>query len=299
VFLKTIFISCGQFTPAERNLGRQIAEMVRARTSLEPFFADEVQDLNGLDTNILSALRNCVAFITVMHPRGEIGRPDGSVLIRASVWIEQEIAIATYIQRVENRPLPIIAFKHKSVGREGIRDLLHLNPIEFTDDTEVLAELSTRLEQWKGLKQSGIELLLSSKSLGQQEGHAVRRLEIGLVNETNQPIEKYEFEVRLPSGILKHWNTTYPTEVRRNVTPGLRYFRFDQVGRGTVRPHDQLQQPITFEYCATCAVPEHEDKLIGAALVAEMMVSVTAWVNGNEFVVEKTIKQLAVEAERP
>jgi hypothetical protein len=42
------------------------------------------------------------------------------------VWIEQEIAIATYIQRIEKRTLPIIAFKHESVGRERIRDLLHL-----------------------------------------------------------------------------------------------------------------------------------------------------------------------------
>src|SRR5208282_5787967 len=96
---KTIFISCGQYTDSEKRLGKQIAEMVRAITDLEPFFAEEVQDLNGLDTNILHALRNCVAFITVMHPRGEIRRPDGSTLFRASVWIEQEIAIATYIQR--------------------------------------------------------------------------------------------------------------------------------------------------------------------------------------------------------
>src|SRR5215469_8796839 len=132
---KTIFISCGQFTDAERRLGRQIAQMVRAQTDLEPFFADEVQDLNGLDANIINALRNCVAFITVLHPRGEIKRPDGSTLVRGSVWIEQEIAIATYIQRVEDRQLTIIAFKHKSVGREGIRDLLHLNPIEFANES--------------------------------------------------------------------------------------------------------------------------------------------------------------------
>lgn len=117
---KTIFISCGQFTDAERRLGKRIAEMVRELTDLEPFFAEEVQDLNGLDANILSALHNCVAFITVLHPRGEIKRPDGSVVVRASVWIEQEIAIATYIQRVENRKLPIIAFKHRAVGREGL-----------------------------------------------------------------------------------------------------------------------------------------------------------------------------------
>lgn len=166
---KTIFISCGQFTDAERRLGKQIAEMVRKLTDCEPFFAEEVQDLKGLDTSILGALHNCVAFITVMHPRGEIRRPDGSVLVRASVWIEQEIAVATDIQRFENRPLPIIAFKHRLVGREGIRDLLHLNPIEFTDETEVLEELAKRLLAWNSLKPSGIELELFSEVVGQQE----------------------------------------------------------------------------------------------------------------------------------
>src|ERR1700751_752808 len=93
---KTIFISCGQYTPAEKQLGKQISELVPALTDCVPFFAEEVQDLNGLDANILRALRDCVGFITVLHPRGEIKRPNGSI-VRASVWIEQEIAIATYI----------------------------------------------------------------------------------------------------------------------------------------------------------------------------------------------------------
>jgi hypothetical protein len=57
--------------------------MVRALTSFEPFFAEEVQDLNGLDANILGALRDCSALIVVLHPRGAIERPDGSYLTRA------------------------------------------------------------------------------------------------------------------------------------------------------------------------------------------------------------------------
>ena len=135
--------------------------MVRA-IGLEPFFAEGVQDLNGLDTNILNALRDCVAFITVLHPRGAITRLDNSIQIRASIWIEQEIAVATYIQRVEKRDLPIIAFKHESVGREGIRDLLNLNPIEFTKECEVLAALPGLLEPWKSLATSDIRLQLDS-----------------------------------------------------------------------------------------------------------------------------------------
>src|SRR5258706_15580285 len=146
---KTIFISCGQFTDAEKRLGKQIAELVKSSTNLEPFFAEQVQDLNGLDANILRALHECVAFIVVLHPRGEIARAVGGSLVRASVWIEQEIAIATYIQRHENRQLPSIVFKRKSVGLEGMRSQLHLNPFQFSDESEVHTAMPNRLEEWK------------------------------------------------------------------------------------------------------------------------------------------------------
>src|SRR5438105_2805696 len=199
---KKIFISCGQYTTAEKQLGKAIVKLVKEQTGLEPFFAENVQDLNGLDTNILDALRDCVAFIAILHPRGEIKRPDGSFLTRASVWIEQEIAVATYIQRTEKRDLPIIAFKHKSVGREGIRDLLHLNPIAFANDDEILSELVTRLSAWKSLKSVGIEFRLTANVTRQQDDHPIRTLEITLVNETNHRIDKYELEVRLPSHML-------------------------------------------------------------------------------------------------
>jgi hypothetical protein len=89
-----IFISCGQFTEPEKTLGKEIVRMVEGVTSLTAFFAEQVHDLNGLNDNILNGLRNCAGFIAVIHPRGKIVRPDGSSHVRASVWIEQEIAIA-------------------------------------------------------------------------------------------------------------------------------------------------------------------------------------------------------------
>jgi hypothetical protein len=65
-----IFISCGQYSQAEKDLGNQIAELIRELTACEPFFAEQVHDLNGLDENILSALHKCVGLIAVLHPRG-------------------------------------------------------------------------------------------------------------------------------------------------------------------------------------------------------------------------------------
>lgn len=284
----SIFISCGQFTADEKKLGNQIARMVRELTGLEPFFAEQVQDLNGLDDNILNALHNCVALITVMHPRGMIRRPDNSVLIRASVWIEQEIAIATYIKRIEKRDLPIIAFKHSSVGREGIRDLLHLNPIEFTEDSEVLAALPERLRPWKSLAPVGIRVELDSVRVDTQDGHPIRKLQVTLVNDTNQRITSYDAEVRIPAGILKHWSAVYPHEVRSD-DPSRRRFRFSQQGRSIPGPHDKA---IVYgdNYCAVCAVKESGTL---APVSLRDTVEVKVWIDEREYSANKTIEELA------
>jgi hypothetical protein len=142
-------------------------------------------------------------------------------------------------------------------------------------------------------KPSGIELRLTSKAVGQQEGHAISRLQTTLVNETNHPIEKYHLELRLPSSILKHWNSTYPNEVPCN-EPGIRCFRFDHLGFGTVRPRDQ-RDLASYDYCTRCAIDDKGGEHVAAILVSESRVGARVFVNGEECRVEKTIKQLAME----
>lgn len=289
----TVFISCGQFTQAEKQLGRQIAEMVSTVAGLEPFFAEDVQDLNGLDANILEALRDCAGFIVVLHPRGTIARPSGGTVTRASVWIEQEIAIATYVQRVEKRDLRIAAFKHKDVDREGLRELLHLNPITFTHESEVLVALAGQLAGWKSLKTGGINLDLSSESLRVQDQHPIRQLSLSLFNETNERINAYDFEIRIPEGLLKHWNSIYPTEIRPSPEPNYRCFRWSQEGRGPVRPHDRALL-ATFEYCTSCAVEHH---LGLKAAVSEEKIRARLWANGREYQIERSLREIAMERE--
>jgi hypothetical protein len=289
---QTIFISCGQYTEAEKLLGSEISQIVRDVTDYEPFFAEEVQDLNGLDANILAALRDCAALITILHPRGEIERPDGSVQIRASVWIEQEIAIATYIQRVERRSLPIIAFKHASVSREGIRDLLHLNPIEFTHESEVLAALPERLAAWRSLKPFGVQVKLTSIRNTPQDGHPIRKLVVTLFNDTGQRIKNYDLEVGVPAALLKHWSAVYPMEVRRDDIH-RRYFRFNEADFAVLNPRSELRL-ASFDYCTTCALADAGR--IGT-LVADAVLDAKVWIDGREYSVEKTIKDLAEDRE--
>jgi hypothetical protein len=287
-----IFISCGQFTPAEKALGKAIVQMVKDVTGLRAFFAEEVQDLNGLDYNILAALRDCTALITVMHPRGTIIRPGGSQQVRASVWIEQEIAIATYIQRLEKRALPIIAFKHKAVGREGIRDLLHLNPIEFEDESEVLAQLPARLLPWRNLPQTGTRVEIKTTKSGLREGHWIRTLSITLINENSRRLNDIECDVWLPMGLLSHWSSSYMAETRCN-RPGYRCFHFPIDGNSLSAAPNNLSNPITIDYCVDCG------QEYSGVMIADAAVEVTFYTDEHSYTATKTVKELCQESEIP
>ena len=294
--MSKIFVSCGQYTQAEKSLGKAIVEMTKAITGLDTFFAEEVHDLNGLDSNILGALRDCDGFITILHPRGQIVRPDGTTHIRASVWIEQEIAIATYIKRVEKKTLPVIAFVHESVGREGLRDLLHLNPKSFTSETEVLAALPELLQSWKTLSSSDIRLQLQYGPRSREQEHWIRQLSVSLVNDTNQRITSYNCEVRLPAGLLKHWSSTYPVEVKSE-DGRYRCFSFDEKFRKVIPPR-KTELLISFSTCTQCAV-DHTGEVpaIGSAFVAESVIEAKVWIDGREYSAAKTIKELSEDAE--
>jgi len=247
-----IFVSCCQFTDAEKIVGKEIVRIVKALTGIDAFFAEEVQDLNGLDSNIFGELRDCVGFIIVIHPRGKITRPDCSAHTRASVWIEHQIAIATYIQRVERRTLPVIAFIHKSVGREGLRDLLHLNPIFFNEESEIISALPERLAAWKSLTGASIRLQLQFPRARTELEHRIRYMIVSVVNGSNQRITSFNCEVRLPvasrsTGIRK----AFPAEIKRD-DPRFSCYRFDELYKSAIAPH-ATEELIVLPCCITCA----------------------------------------------
>ncbi len=86
-----------------------------------------------------------------MHPRGIVTFGGGREQVRASVWIEQEIAIAAFIAQVSGHPLRVAAYIHKDIAREGMREELQLNPVLFRQDEDVLVHLRQILPSWKRL----------------------------------------------------------------------------------------------------------------------------------------------------
>ncbi|MGZ9067603.1 MAG: hypothetical protein ACXW2I_19975 [Burkholderiales bacterium] len=101
-----VFISCGQQTEQERPLGASIALLVRELTPFEPYFAEYQTSLEGLSKHVFGALHRCVGLVAVLHARGRV---ESANLVRASVWVEQEIAIAAFMQEALGRKLHVAA----------------------------------------------------------------------------------------------------------------------------------------------------------------------------------------------
>jgi hypothetical protein len=286
-----VFVSCGQWTENEKQLGEEITAIVKKVTGHDAFFAQQVHDFNGLRDNILKAIQNCIGFIAVMHPRGTIIRPDGTRLTRASVWVEQEIAIAAYIQFTAKKTLPVIVFIHESVGREGIRDLLHLNPIAFKDEADVLKLLPNHLELWKTNPTGTLRLELESHRKGQQDGHHQFQLDVYLVNDSNRRIETYDAVLRFPGRLLKHWSTIYAHEVG-NRNAAVREFRFDQTKTGALLPHAGKKLMTFMEYCWTCGVDDSVANTGFPESVENDVVEVTVWIDEQEYSIRRTFGEL-------
>ncbi len=119
--------------------------MVAKYTPFEGYFAENQTTLKALSENILRRLYESVGLIVIMHHRGKI---EGRDIIRASVWIEQEVAIATLMEQILRRPLHVALFVQRGTAIEGIRQQLQLNAYPFTTGEEVIARLREELPLW-------------------------------------------------------------------------------------------------------------------------------------------------------
>jgi len=162
---RTVFISCGQYTDEERVLGELARKLVDQLTPFEGYFAQNQVSLKTLSENVLTRLYDSVGLIAIMHHRGLVAHNkgleeiSGDKLIRGSVWIEQETAIAAFMEQILHRPLHVALFIQRGIVIEGMRKQLHLNPVEFDTDEEVLRELHRILPTWKDSRYTSDEEL--------------------------------------------------------------------------------------------------------------------------------------------
>lgn len=145
---RTVFISCGQFLESEKALGREAAELVTKLTPFQGYFAENQSDLRGVTESILARLYNSVGFIAIMHDRGRVTLGEKTTA-RASVWIEQEIAIAAFMGQILDRPLHTLAYYEHGIPLEGVRQFILLNAKPFRSSEEVICDLEAQLPKWK------------------------------------------------------------------------------------------------------------------------------------------------------
>src|SRR5712692_674027 len=137
---RIVFVSCGQLTEPERNLGRDVAEIIEGH-GMRPFFAQDVHSTGDLNSEVFKAIQTCDAFLGILQKRGVVTFGGYAPVERASVWIQQEIATFCYRMFLEERSLPIRIFSERGVRREGVMEIAVVNPIEFDGPEEILAEV--------------------------------------------------------------------------------------------------------------------------------------------------------------
>ncbi len=144
---KLIFISCGQQTEEERNIGTSVKQLIDSKPGYKAYFAEYVQSLDSLSKNIFEGLQNCSGLISFLHKRGLVTTEDtGKWEYRSSVWVNQEIGILAYRKQLEGIEIPIMVFKDKKVRLEGAMTSLIVNPIPICSNGEILKQIDLWLD---------------------------------------------------------------------------------------------------------------------------------------------------------
>ena len=142
---KLIFVSCGQLTDEEKQLGGAVKNLIDSKDDFEAYFAEAVHDLNALDRHIFEAIYRCSGAISFLHGRGSIIDSSGENWgIRSSVWVNQEISILAFRQFLESTNLPILVFKKTDVKIEGAMTSFIVNPLPLVGTDDALS----KIEEW-------------------------------------------------------------------------------------------------------------------------------------------------------
>jgi hypothetical protein len=229
-----VFVSCGQVTAAEIELGKGLIALVENVSGLEAYFAETVASLDGLTTNIFKNMERAAAFVTVMHHRGVVkGRRGSPDRTRASVWIEQEIAIAAFLKHTRPFDLQVAAYAQKGLSREGVRDALILNAVEFESEDQVLADFESKLMGWnlrpQRSEKPSVNVQLARKDQDIGSARHIYGLQMTLTNASAVSIPEIAYELEFPSAFVPPNRDFHPHEERKDqATATHRAFRGKQ-----------------------------------------------------------------------
>ncbi len=144
---RLIFVSCGQLTEEEKQLGSAVKSLIDDTEGFEAYFAETVHDLTALANHIFDALHRCSGVISFLHNRGLVTNSAGEIWgVRSSVWVNQEIAILAFRKFLESANLPILVFNVDNVKLEGAMTSFIANPQPLLSVKDSLEQIKKWLE---------------------------------------------------------------------------------------------------------------------------------------------------------
>lgn len=144
---RLIFVSCGQVTEEEKQLGTAVKGLIDSSEGFQAYFAETVHDLTALGHHIFDALHRCSGAISFLQQRGSVTDLHGKDWgIRSSVWVNQEIAILAFRNFLEASKLPILVFKDADVKIEGAMTSFIINPLPLLTISKTLVQVKGWLE---------------------------------------------------------------------------------------------------------------------------------------------------------
>lgn len=206
---KIIFIACGQREDKEKKLGNEISVLVSSYKDLKPFLAEDTHSFEGLTAQIYNNLNKCSGFIAILHKRERCNKEDN--FFRSSLWINQEIAIASFLVLRDKKDIPLRVFiesdENSNVKIEGVLEHIMVNPIPFAQDTEIIQTLKKWLGETKfSLSMEKEDYLLKSKRLitllyGYTGDLHTYKLGFEIANMGEKTVRNISFEFYFPKGL--------------------------------------------------------------------------------------------------
>jgi hypothetical protein len=132
-----VFISCGQRTQREKNIGLEIDRFFKDK-GFETYFAEKVHSPEALTEHIFKFLRESEYFVFIDFKREKISKDD----FRGSLFVNQEIGISTFLK------IPGLGFFENGIKREGILSFQIYNAFPFDDGTEIINRLREETRDW-------------------------------------------------------------------------------------------------------------------------------------------------------
>jgi hypothetical protein len=147
-----VFISCGQSTKREKNIGQDVVEYF-IRRGFKTYFAERVHSPDALTENIFEHLKKSEYFVFIDFQRELINEKEH----RGSLFVNQEIALAIFSK------LPGIGFYEKAVKREGILNYHIYNASSFEEISDIIRVLNEETKAWDNESANELEIVFNSE----------------------------------------------------------------------------------------------------------------------------------------